>query len=192
MKKLVVLVGIAVLVGAVGVTYAATSHSQTSQSQTSETGSGEDRTELPHAPSGQPEAPPPAMQYNTPPATASMLSDSAIAVIARNEAERADDEQPTISAVDTTLQQAVETNPGSKVPVNPVTELMMKSRVVLVTMYGHFQLKRARLPMGDDKIPTGNVLTLAIDAYTGHVDYREISEQPASGIAALGPARELP
>lgn len=187
MKKLIVLIGIAVLLGTVGVAYAATS-----QGQASETGGGENRAGLPQPPEGQSEAPPPASQYNAPPATAPMLSDSAIAAVARNEAEEAGDEQPTITAVDTTLQQAVETNPASKVPVNPVTEAMMKSKVVLVTMYGHFQLKRARLPLGDHKIPTGSVLTLAIDAYTGHVDYREISEQPASGIATLGPAKELP
>jgi hypothetical protein len=69
---------------------------------------------------------------------------------------------------------------------------MMKSKVVLVTMYGHFKLTRARLPLGDQNIPTGTVLTLVIDAYTGRVDYRELSEQAASGIAALGAARELP
>lgn len=187
MKKLIVLVGMAVLLSAVGVTYAATS-----QGQASETGGSESRAGLPQPPEGRPEAPPPASQYIVPPATAPVLSDGAIAAVARNEAEEAGDEQPTISAIDTTLRQAVETNPASKVPVNPVTEAMMKSKVVLVTMYGHFQLKRARLPMGDTKIPTGNVLTLAVDAYTGHVDYREISEQPASGIAALGTARELP
>ena len=187
MKKLIVLVGTAVLLGVVGVVYAATS-----QGQASETGGGENRAELPQPPAGGSEAPPPASQYIAPPATAPMLSDSAVAAVARNEAEEAGDEQPTISAIDTTLQQAIETNPASKVPVNPVTDAMMKSKVVLVTMYGHFQLKRARLPMGDDKIPTGNVLTLAVDAYTGHIDYREISEQPASGIAALGTARELP
>jgi hypothetical protein len=178
MKKLIVLVGITVLLGTVGVTYAATSQ---------ETGGS-----VPHAPEGQSEGPPPATQYSAPSATALMLSDSAIAAVARNEAEKADDEQPTITAVNTTLQQAIETNPAGKAPANPATEAMMKSKVVLVTMYGHFQLNRARLPMGDQKIPTGTVFTLAIDAYTGQVDYRELSEQAAPGIVALGTARELP
>ena len=177
----------AVLICAVGVTYAATS-----RGQASETGGGGSRVGLPQPPAGQAEAPPPASQYSVPSITAPMLSDSSIAVVARNEAAGAGDEQPTMTAIDTTLQQAIETDPESKVPANPVTEAMMKSKVVLVTMYGHFQLKRARLPLGDSKIPTGNVLTLAIDADTGHVDYREISEEPARGIAALGTARELP
>lgn len=183
MKKLIVLIGILVLLGAVGVTYAANSPG----GQASERGGS-----LPHAPEGQPEGPPPATQYSAPFATTPMLSDSAIAAVARNEAEKAGEEQPTITAVDATLQQAIETNPAGKAPANPATEAMMKSKVVLVTMYGHFVLTRARLPMGDHKVPTGSVLTLAIDAYTGQVDYREISEQPASGIAALGTPRELP
>jgi hypothetical protein len=186
MKKLIILACITVLLGTVGATYAATSQ----DGQASETGGSVGG--VPHPPEGQSEGPPPATQYSAPPASASMLSDSAIAAVARSEAEKAGDEQPTISAVNTTLQRAIETDPAGKAPVNPATEAMMKSKVVLVTMYGHFQLTRAHLPMGDQKVPTGTVFTLAIDAYTGWVDYREISEQPASGIVALGAARELP
>jgi hypothetical protein len=193
MKKLIFITCIGILLAAGGVTYAATvaTTSQTIEAQT-ETGPSESRAGLPTPPEGQHEGPPPATAYTAPAATASILSDGVIAEIAREEAQEAGEEQPTISAVNTTLRQAVETNPASQVPANPSTEAMMQSRVVLVTMRGHFELKKARRPMGDKKIPTGDVLTLAIDAYTGHVDYREISEAPASGIAALGAARELP
>jgi hypothetical protein len=117
----------------------------TQEGQASETGGS-----VPHAPEGQPKdlhRP----RNSAPSVTASVLSDGAIAAVARNEAEKAGDELPTITAVDTTLQRAIETNPAGKAPANPVTEAMMKSKVVLVTMYGHFQLNRARLPLGDQK-----------------------------------------
>ena len=191
-KKLLILIGIAGILSSVGALLAATSQGQSSETlgKSGETGV-ESRAEVPHPPDGAPEAPPPASEYSAPATTTPVLADSSIAATARKESELAGEESPTMSAVDTTLQKAVETNPSNEVPDNPVTEALMKSEVVLVVMRGHFELTRAHLPQGDSKIPTGTVFTLAVDAQTGRVDFREISAQPASGIAALGVARTL-
>ena len=96
-----------------------------------------------------------------------------------------------MTAVDTTLENAVEANPVNKVDdSSPGMEVLMKSEVVLVTLYGHFTLDDAPVPKGDSQ-PTGSVFTLTIDARTGWVDARELSDAPAPGIADLGTARTL-
>jgi hypothetical protein len=137
----------------------------------------------------EPQAPPPLTGYQT--SSGPVLTDEQIAQIARTQAARAGEEAPTMTAVDTTLANAVEANPDDHVNTSsPGMEALMKSEVVLVTLHGHFMLENAPVPKGSSQ-PGGSVLTLAIDAHTGWVDSRELSDAPASGIANLGVARVL-
>lgn len=137
----------------------------------------------------EPQAPPPLTGYQSD--SGPVLADEQIAQIARTQAARAGEEAPTMTAVDTTLENAVDANPDNQVDASsPGMEALMKSEVVLVTLHGHFLLEDAPVPKGRSQ-PTGSVLTLAIDAHTGWVDSRELSDAPASGIADLGAARAL-
>jgi hypothetical protein len=141
------------------------------------------------SPEVEPQAPPPLTGYR--PSSGPVLTDEQIAQIARTQAARAGEEAPTMTAVDTMLKNAVEVNPGNQVNASSLgMEVLMESEVVLVTLHGHFTLEDAPVPKGHSQ-PTGSVLTLTIDAHTGWVDSRELSDTPAPGIADLGVARTL-
>jgi hypothetical protein len=141
------------------------------------------------AASSEAEALPPLTGYQA--ATGPLLTDERIAQIARTEAARASDEAPTMMAINTTMQSALEAEPRNKVVASSAgMEAFMKSAVVLVTLHGHFALDNAPVPDGQPQ-PSGSVLTLTIDAHSGWVDARELSDALAPGIAALGIARVI-
>jgi hypothetical protein len=135
------------------------------------------------------QAPPPLTGYQS--SNGPVLADEQIAQIARKVASEAGEENPSMTAVNTTLKSAVETDEGAKaLDATPAMAELERSEVVLVVLRGHFRLTSASVPRGQTT-PTGEVLTLAIDAHTGWVDTRELSEEPAPGISALGSPRTL-
>lgn len=143
----------------------------------------------PSSSEAEPQAPPPLTGYQA--SGGPLLTDEQVASIAYTQAVRAGEIGPTMTAVDTTLRSAVEANPENQITASsPGMEALMNSEVVLVTLHGYFTLEDAPVPEGRSQ-PTGSVLTLAIDAHTGWVDSRELSNAVAPGIASLGTARAL-
>jgi hypothetical protein len=135
------------------------------------------------------QAPPPLTGYQS--SSGPVLADEQIAQIAGKVASEAGDEDPSMTAVDTTLKSAIETDEGAKaLGSTPAMAALEQSEIVLVILRGHFRLTSASVPRGH-ATPTGEVLTLAIDAHTGWIDTRELSEAAAPGIASLGTPRTL-
>jgi hypothetical protein len=97
-----------------------------------------------------------------------------------------------VRAVDTSLRGAMEVDPHNVLPPapDPGMAALEASEVVVVTMHGDFVLDNARVPHGQPA-PTGKVLTLILDAHTGQVEGRAVSDDIAPGVASLGPARAL-
>lgn len=145
---------------------------------------------VPGLPEAEPQAPTPLAGYQQ--SSAPALGDEHIAQIARREALEAGEADPGMGAIDTTLDHAVATREdGRMMASSPAMAALAKSPVVVVVLHGHFTLNDASVPRGHGA-PTGDVLTLAIDAHTGWVDMRELTNAPAPGIAALGATRTLP
>lgn len=134
------------------------------------------------------EAPPPLVDYQA--ASGPVLSDEKIAGVAQAEATAAGENAPSMSAVDTTFKSALETSQGAHAGTSVGMEAFGKSEVVVVVLHGHFVLNDVPIPKRATA-PTGSVLTLVIDAHTGWVDSRELTDAQASGVAALGTARML-
>jgi hypothetical protein len=147
----------------------------------------------PSLPEGEAHATPPAAGYAQ---TGARLSDQQVAEVAQHEASLAGDATPggqaataTMSAVNSTLKAALNTSPNTTAYDNPSTEALMKSEVVVTVLHGNFRLGSAPVPAGAPT-PTGNTLTLTIDAHSGWVDHKELTNtEPALG--ALGAQRTL-
>jgi hypothetical protein len=141
--------------------------------------------------SGSEEAQAPAPWTTYAPATGAAMSDSAIAKVAKLRATTAGDGAATMTAVDTTFAASLAAQTeGPALGTSSGISQLGGSGVVVVTMRGHFKLGDAAVPRGRH-VPAGSVLTLIIDAHTGWVDVRELSNAPLPGIAALGQARTL-
>ncbi len=146
--------------------------------------------QAPALPAAEAQAAAPLSGYQ--PSSGPLLADERIAQIARVQAAGAGQEDASMTAVDTTLARAVEAREGNRILASsPAMAALEQSQVVLVVLHGRFKLRDASVPRGH-AAPRGDVLTLAIDARTGWVDMRELSDAPAPGIAALGTARALP
>lgn len=140
-------------------------------------------------PESQVQAPPPLTGYQQ--AVGPVLSDEKIAELARAQAASAGDEAQTMSAVDTTMKSAMEIDEDVHMTSStPEMAELEKSEVVVVTLHGQFTLTNAPVPNGHSA-PTGSLLTLVIDAHTGWIDARELTNTPSPGIAALGAPRTL-
>jgi hypothetical protein len=152
-------------------------------------GSDQTTTSVPAPPESGAQAPPPLTGYQ--PSSGPLLSDEKIAEVARSEAVAAGEESPSMSAVDSTFKSAEEA--GEDVSVSDATPGMAalaKSEVVVVTLHGQFTLESAPVPKGRSA-PSGSVLTLVIDAHTGWIDSRELTDSDDPGISALGNVRAL-
>lgn len=146
--------------------------------------------QTPALPAAEAQAAAPLNGYQ--PSSGPLLADGRIAQIARVQAAGAGQKDASMAAVDTTLKRAVEAREGNRVlESSPAMAALEQSPVVLVVLHGKFKLRDASVPRGH-AAPTGDVLTLAIDAHTGWIDMRELSDAPAPGISALGSARALP
>ncbi|HTB50145.1 MAG TPA: hypothetical protein VK701_04140 [Solirubrobacteraceae bacterium] len=132
----------------------------------------------------------PEPEYTAP--TGPLLSDGRIREIADEFASQSGDSSPaSIHAVNTSQRGAIEANPNNQIrATDPADVARYDGEVVLVTVEGSFTLAGAPVPPGASA-PTGKVLTLAINAHTGWIDYYGISEAPASGVSALGTSRSL-
>jgi hypothetical protein len=122
-----------------------------------------------------------------------LLADAQIDAIVHREAVTAQEPSPSdIRAVDTSLKSAVEIDPHNIVPTasDPGMAALEASTVVVVSMYGDFTLNNARVPAGRSA-PTGSVLTLILDAHTGQLEGRVISDEEVPGFAELGENRVL-
>ncbi|MBA3808531.1 MAG: hypothetical protein H0X28_09095 [Solirubrobacterales bacterium] len=122
-----------------------------------------------------------------------VLADTQVTSIARQVASLAHVSAPSeVRAVDTSLRSAMEVDPHNVLPSapDPGMAALEASEVVVVTMRGDFVLDNARVPQGQPA-PTGSVLTLILDAHTGQVEGRAVSDDVARGVAALGTARAL-
>jgi hypothetical protein len=129
--------------------------------------------------------------YTTP--TGPLLPDAQLDTIAHREASLAQENSPSdIHAVDTSLRSAVEVDSHNVLPEAPDAgdAALDASTVVLVTMHGDFTLRDAKVPDGR-QAPSGNILTLILDAHTGQLEGRAISDEQASGVARLGTGRPL-
>ena len=122
-----------------------------------------------------------------------LLTDTQIDGIAHREAAIAHEQSPSaIRAVDAPLKSAVEIDPHNVMPAapDPGMAALEASTVVVVSMHGSFTLNNARVPGGRDA-PTGSVLMLILDAHTGQLEARGISDEEAPRMATLGTARVL-
>ncbi len=135
-------------------------------------------------------APDPLASYEAP--SGATLSDEAIRAAALRYSNAAGEEAPTaISAVDTTLASAVQTaDPSTSLPT-PTGGLARfeQSSVVLLVLQGQFTLD-VSVPSGQTD-PRGSVLMLALDAHTGRLDYRGVTNAVPSGLSTLGTVRAL-
>jgi hypothetical protein len=133
----------------------------------------------------------PFASYQAP--TGTPLADATIQDVATVEASRANDASPlSVTAVDTTYSAAVHAlDPTAELSASPSTgeASYYGSAVVVVTMHGQFTLS-VSVPPGDPE-PHGSVLSLVIDAHTGHVDLRGVEEEVPSAVAGLGASRSL-
>jgi len=155
-----------------------------------QTPAGPATSQAPALPASEPQAPAPLSGYQL--AGGPVLGDERVAQIARKEAAEAGEKSASMTALDTTLKSAVEAREGNRVIASsPGMAALEQSAVVVVVAHGRFKLNDASVPRGHGA-PTGDVLTLTIDAHTGWVDIRELSDAPAPGIADLGSARALP
>lgn len=75
-------------------------------------------------------------------------------------------------------------------PASATAAAIEASEVDVITMHGHFTLTNARVPPGEPA-PEGSVLTVVVDAHTGELEARGVSEEEDSGLAALGKATVL-
>jgi hypothetical protein len=122
-----------------------------------------------------------------------LLADAQLDAIARRGAAVAGDASPvSIQAVDTSLRSAMEIDPHNSLPQAPDAgeAALEASTVAVVAMHGSFTLEDARVPPGRGA-PSGTVLTLIVDAHTGQVEGRAISNEEAPGFAGLGQTRVL-
>jgi hypothetical protein len=122
-----------------------------------------------------------------------LIADAQLTDIVRQVASLSHVAAPSeVRAVDTSLKSAMEIDSRNVLPPapDPGMAALQASKVVLVTMHGNFVLDNARVPQGEPA-PTGRVLTLILDAHTGQVEGRAVSDVVASGVASLGPARAL-
>lgn len=122
-----------------------------------------------------------------------LLADAQINAIVHREAAIAHEPSPSnIHAVDTSLKSAVEIEPHNVVPAapDPGMAAVEASTVVVVSMHGNFTLTNARVPAGQEA-PTGSVLTLILDAHTGQLEGRAVSDEEAPGFSGLGESRVL-
>jgi hypothetical protein len=122
-----------------------------------------------------------------------LLADTQLTSIVRQVASLAHVAAPSeVHAVDTSLRGAMEVDPHNVLPPapDPGMAALEASEVVVVTMHGDFVLDNARVPPGQPA-PTGKVLTLILDAHTGQMEGRAVSDDVAPGVASLGAARAL-
>jgi hypothetical protein len=120
------------------------------------------------------------------------LSDSSMRSVALREAARAGDSKPSrMTGANATYDDAAKAlDPGAtRSPPSSEREASYRqSAVVVVVLHGHFTLK-ASTPAGR-RAPSGQVLSIVIDAHTGLVEFRAIEESEPE-LAQLGPARPL-
>jgi hypothetical protein len=121
------------------------------------------------------------------------LSAEAVRAIALNVAENAGDSNPvSISVIHTTFADAAQAaNPDLVLP-SPSSSgeaNFQQSSVDLLVLHGQFKLN-APTPQGRPD-PSGTVLMLAVDAYTGRIDYRGVDMAEPAGLSALGAATAL-
>jgi hypothetical protein len=136
-------------------------------------------------------APEPFASYQA--STGATIADSTIQGVATIEATLATDADPSsLTAVDTTYAAAVHAlDPTAELSKTPSAgeASYYGSSVVLVTMRGQFTL-HVSVPLGSPE-PHGPVLTLVLDAHTGHIDVRAIEEEVPAAVASLGASRRL-
>jgi hypothetical protein len=122
-----------------------------------------------------------------------LLPDAQLDEIAHREAALAQDGAPSeIRAVDASMKSAMEIDPHNVMPPpsDPGMTSLEASTVVVVSMHGSFKLANARVPSGRPA-PTGSVLTLILDAHTGQLEGRAVTDEDPPGLTALGTRRGL-
>jgi hypothetical protein len=139
----------------------------------------------------QPAVPEPLASYQSP--TGPALSDAALHSIALKESARAGDTDPSsIEAIDTTYAAGVHLlDPESTLPeaASAGESSYRASSVVVIILHGQFVLP-VSTPSGRPE-PSGPVLSLVVDAHTGHVDIRGIEESSPPELTELGSGRSL-
>ncbi len=134
---------------------------------------------------------PGALEYTAP--QGPLLTDAQVGEIADREAAGAEDASPSdVRAVDASLKSALAIDPHNVVPSapDPGVAALEASAVVVVSMHGSFTLTNGRVPPGEPA-PTGSVLTLILDAHTGQMEGRALTDEEEPGLAGLGALRAL-
>jgi hypothetical protein len=111
------------------------------------------------------------------------LTTEQVAKIAHAQAQENGDPSPTaVTQVSGTLGRALEVMaPEVGVPSGPGGMAEMDSHAMLLVMHGDFTLNAARVPRGH-AAPAGSVLSVVIDAHTGLVEGRALSDEaPRAG-----------
>lgn len=134
---------------------------------------------------------PGALEYTAP--QGPLLTDAQVREVADREAADAEDASPSdVRAVDVSLKSALAIDPHNVVPSppDPGVAALEASTVVVVSMHGSFTLNNGRVPPGKPA-PTGSVLTLILDAHTGQMEGRALTDEEEPGLAGLGADRSL-
>jgi hypothetical protein len=153
-------------------------------------------------PNRPPSQQPPVVASDWPgvaPQTGTPLSKAQLTgVVQKIAAEQGDADPTDIQAVATERGAGLSaTNPGAKLPDtsgSQAWETALKTwygqKAYLVTLHGEFT-GNVSTPAGDTT-PTGSVLTLILDAYTGKITMMGLNKtQPSLDMSSLGPVEEL-
>jgi hypothetical protein len=145
----------------------------------------------PGEPAATAPAPSPFASYAQP--TGPELSDTSVRGVALKEAGMAGDSKPArMTGVNTTYADAVNALDPGATQSSPTSEgeaSYRQSSVVVVTLRGQFTLN-VSTPAGRRE-PSGQVLSVVMDAHTGRIEFRGIEESEPD-LARLGTARALP
>jgi hypothetical protein len=120
------------------------------------------------------------------------MSTGALRALAMEESARASDDDPqsitvaTASFADAVMALGGVTRVGSSAAGE---SSFLASKVFVVIIRGSFVTPWAA--QAGQAPPSGSVLELVIDAHTGAVEVRGLSQQVPTGIAALGPTEML-
>jgi hypothetical protein len=154
----------------------------------------------PAAPSTNGETPPepqgePYAAYVPP--TGPLLSLAIVKIIARQEAQRDGDGDPSsILAASGMLLSALNVMSPNSAPTTPLSAMpdgeraAMEAPVYIIEMHGSFTLAAARDPRGESA-PQGTVLRLLLDAHTGAVEGRSLGSAVQVPLQNLGSTEAL-